>query len=117
MIGAVLPVALINVGSQVLDSDVLAQIFMGAITTWADPAILALNANLTRSNLPDVPITMSFTETLLGTAGSQVFKEALSIFNSTVAQRLSEAGGLFAGLPPFAEGRATQTVTPADRIA
>jgi hypothetical protein len=101
----------------VLDGDLLAHIFIGTITSWADPAILALNDNLTAANLPDVPITMSFTETLIGTAGSQVFKDALSIFNSTFAQRLSETGGLLAGLPPFAKGKAQQTDSPADRIA
>ena len=102
---------------QVLDGNTLAQIFMGSITSWADPAILALNQNLTSADLPDVPITMSFTETLIGTAGSQVFKTALSIFNAEFAQQLNAAGGLLAGLPPAQNGKAIRFDNPTDRFA
>jgi hypothetical protein len=102
---------------QVLDGSVIAQIFMGNISSWADPAILALNPNLTSANLPDQPILMSYTETDIGTAGSQVFKNALSIFSTEFARVLEAAGGYIANLTPTAEGRALQTDNPTDRFA
>jgi phosphate transport system substrate-binding protein len=103
--------------AQVLSGDLLARIFSGSITSWADPAILALNTNLTSSDLPDVPITMSYTETSIGTAGSQVFKTALSTFSASFAQQLDAAGGLLANLPPTSSGTAIRYDNPSERIA
>ncbi len=55
--GAVVVMANIETGTQplVLDAEVLTDIFNGQITTWTDPAILALNPAAT---LPDLPIAV-----------------------------------------------------------
>lgn len=53
-----------GVDTLVLDSNVTAQIFSGAITTWNDPAIAALNPGVT---LPDLAITVFFRSDESGT--------------------------------------------------
>jgi phosphate transport system substrate-binding protein len=58
VIGGVVPVANVpglQPGALKLDGPTLANIFLGKITKWNDPAIVALNAGLT---LPDIKITV-----------------------------------------------------------
>lgn len=60
VIGGVVPVVNIEgveAGKLVLSGDVLAKIYLGQITKWNDPAIIALNNGLT---LPDANITTVF---------------------------------------------------------
>ena len=60
VIGGVVPVVNIEgvtPGQLKLDGATLANIYLGKITKWNDPAITALNAGVT---LPDAPITTSF---------------------------------------------------------
>jgi phosphate transport system substrate-binding protein len=55
--GAAAPVANLDLGGAALtlDADTLAAIFQGTVTTWTDPAIAALNPDVT---LPDLPIAV-----------------------------------------------------------
>lgn len=60
VIGGVVPVVNIDgikPGELELDGETLANIYLGKISKWNDPAIKALNPNLT---LPDAPITTVF---------------------------------------------------------
>lgn len=61
-----------------MNGTVLAEIFLGKITTWNDPAILAINEGLT---LPPLPITVARRSDSSGT--SAVFTEFLSKTNTT----------------------------------
>lgn len=104
-------------GDQVLSGDVVARVLLGEITSWADPAIRGMNSNLTESNLPDERIRFSYTETLDGIAGSQIFTRALGVFSSDFAQALAEAGGKIANMSFGSSGYAQQTTTAYDRFA
>jgi phosphate transport system substrate-binding protein len=63
-----------GVGSLALDGPTTAKIFNGAITTWDDPAIKALNAS---ANLPAEPIHVVFRSDESGTTGN--FQQYLDI--------------------------------------
>ncbi|NJO37050.1 MAG: phosphate ABC transporter substrate-binding protein PstS, partial [Rhizobiales bacterium] len=56
--GAAAPVANLDLGGAklTLDADTLAGIFLGRITSWADPGIAALNPGVA---LPDQPISVT----------------------------------------------------------
>lgn len=59
IVGAAAPVVNLDLsgGTLKLNADVLAGIFSGTITTWSDPAIAALNADLA---LPDLPVSVRY---------------------------------------------------------
>lgn len=48
-----------GVDKVVLNADLLAKIFTGAVTTWNDPAVAALNAGATLPDTPIVPVYRS----------------------------------------------------------
>jgi phosphate transport system substrate-binding protein len=75
MIGGVVPVVNIGIppGAMKLDGPTLAQIYLGAIKRWNDPALAALNPTL---KLPDAPINVVFRSDGSGT--TFIFAEYLS---------------------------------------
>ncbi|AVL94173.1 putative serine/threonine protein kinase receptor [Megavirus vitis] len=85
---------LANSSSRIIVSrDVLARIWYGNISRWNDPAILALNANIS-SIIPDAEIQLGYNDdaTISMTGYVQL---ALSSFSSEFAKLFKASGGLF----------------------
>jgi phosphate transport system substrate-binding protein len=55
VLGAVVPIYSLPIASLTFSGPVLADIYLGKITTWSDPAIVALNPGV---SLPALPITV-----------------------------------------------------------
>jgi len=70
-------------GTLNLSGDVIAQIFMGTITSWNDPAITALNTDIT---LPNQPIHTIHRSDSSGT--TNVFTKYLSLESSTWSSQI-----------------------------
>lgn len=78
--GAVVPIYNVEgiTTSIVLDREALANIYLGTITKWNDPAIAATNPNVT---FPDAPISVVHRSDGSGT--TEIFTKALSAFSAT----------------------------------
>jgi phosphate transport system substrate-binding protein len=86
-----------GVDKLVLNGDVLAKIYTGAITTWNDPAITALNSGV---NLPDTKIAPIHRKGSSGTTDN--FQKYLGAAAPQVWTK--GAGGEFQGVGDSAEG-------------
>ncbi len=84
-----------------LSRTVLALIWMGNITMWNDPALLALNPGL---ELPNAPIILGY-ETMKYGINNVLFK-ALSSFHDGFQEVFQKGGGVIEGLPPIINGSA-----------
>jgi len=87
-IGAVVPVYSLGRGMDVrFSGPVLADIFLGKIRTWNDPALVKLNPDLT---LPKLPITVVFRKESSGSA--YVFTDFLSKSSPDFANKVGTLG-------------------------
>lgn len=75
--GVVLAYNLQGVDKLKLDADTIGKIYTGQITSWNDPAIVALNSGVT---LPNLPISLAVRQDSSGT--SNVFTSYLSTISS-----------------------------------
>lgn len=110
--GAVVPVATVPGVSRIeLDGDTLANIFLGRITRWSDPAIAALNGG---AKLPDIPIVVVSHEHE-GGGSTIVFNRYLSVASKAYADALRSARGKvpFRGEPVLSTGDLGVAVTVA----
>ncbi len=87
--------------SLVMDGKTLADVWMGKIWRWNDPAIAALNPTM---NLPAGNITLIASPNN-PSGPTEVVKRALASFSDEFKSALAKAGNQFQNMLPAQEGR------------